>query len=108
MKYAEIDKNGVPVAFYADDIHDTIPQNAIEIPEADWEAHINDDLRRWDGTAWIPYTPPPYTPTIQEQITALEMSITPRNLRAAALGDTFALNKIKQVEREIAVLRSKL
>ena len=58
-KYAIIDKQGIPQAFYSDDIHGTIPQGAIPIPDADWQAHISGNLRRWDGKQWVPYTPPP-------------------------------------------------
>lgn len=39
-------------------------------------------------------------------IAELEASITPRNLRGAALGDSFAIAKIQQVEDGIAVLRA--
>tara|TARA_R110000765_G_scaffold163910_3_gene268955 strand:+ start:4623 stop:4919 length:297 start_codon:yes stop_codon:yes gene_type:complete len=49
--------------------------------------------------------PGPYKPTIAEQIAALEASITPRNLRSAALGDQFAIDKIQAVEDEIKALR---
>lgn len=50
----------------------------------------------------------PYVPTIQEQIVALENSITARNLRAAIQGDEFALNEIAEVEAQIAELRKDL
>ena len=49
--------------------------------------------------------PPKHQPTISEQIFVLEASITPRNLRGAALGDQFAIDKIKAVEDEIQALR---
>ena len=50
----------------------------------------------------------PYVPSIQEQIIALENSITARNIRAAIQGDEFALNKIAQVEQQIQALREQL
>lgn len=50
----------------------------------------------------------PYVPTVQEQIITLENSITARNLRAAIQGDEFALNKITEVESQIAELRKDL
>ena len=50
----------------------------------------------------------PYVPTIQEQIEALENTITARNIRAAIQGDEFALNKLQQVESQIAELREQL
>lgn len=38
MKYAVTDKNGFPTAFYAKDIHgDSIPTDAIEITEEQWQ-----------------------------------------------------------------------
>lgn len=48
------------------------------------------------------------SPTIQEQITALEDSITKRNYRAALLGDEYALNKIQETEAQIEELRKQL
>lgn len=50
----------------------------------------------------------PYVPTVQEQIEALENSITARNIRSAIQGDEFALNKISQVELQIEELRKQL
>lgn len=50
----------------------------------------------------------PYVPTVQEQIIALENTITARNLRAAIQGDEYALNKIAEVETQIAELRKDL
>ena len=47
----------------------------------------------------------PKPPTIAEQIATLEASITPRNLRGAALGDQFAIDKIQAIEDEIQALR---
>ena len=51
------------------------------------------------------FHPPTLEPTLGEQITALEASITPRNLRGAALGDQFAIDKIQAVEDKIKALR---
>ena len=50
----------------------------------------------------------PYVPTVYEQIEALENTITARNIRAAIQGDEFALNKISEVEEQIAELRKQL
>lgn len=50
----------------------------------------------------------PHTPTIQEQIVALENTITARNIRCAIQGDEYALAKIADVEAEIAELRKDL
>tara|TARA_B100000768_G_C11199494_1_gene341086 strand:- start:595 stop:861 length:267 start_codon:yes stop_codon:yes gene_type:complete len=54
------------------------------------------------GALFNPATP---EPTAAEQIAALEASITHRNLRGAALGDQFAIDKIQAVEDEIDALR---
>ena len=58
-----------------------------------------------DGVFTAPPKKEPEPPTIAEQIAALEASITPRNLRGAALGDQFAIDKIQAVEDEIKALR---
>ena len=50
----------------------------------------------------------PYVPSIQEQIIALENTITARNIRAAIQGDEFALTKIAQIEKQIQELRDQL
>lgn len=50
----------------------------------------------------------PYVPTIQDQIVALENTITARNIRSAIQGDEYALTKIAEVEEQIAELRKQL
>lgn len=50
----------------------------------------------------------PYIPSVQDQINTLENSITARNLRAAIQGDEFALDKLAEVEAQIAELRKQL
>lgn len=68
MKYATLDKSGIPTSFYDIDIHGSdIPSGAIEIPEADYQAHLSGDFRKYDGTAWVKYTPPPVKLTYQQQ-----------------------------------------
>lgn len=67
------------------------------------EAHIEDKGEYYEVVANAPYVP-----TIQEQIEALEGTITARNLRSAIQGDQFALDKIAQVEAQIEVLRQQL
>lgn len=48
-KYAVFDKNGLPRAFYDDDIHSDIPNDAIEITEEQWKEFINNQgFRKWD------------------------------------------------------------
>ncbi len=59
MKKSTIDNHGLPTGFYDDGIHGkAIPKEAIEISVKHWQAHISGDLRRWNGSAWEPYTPP--------------------------------------------------
>lgn len=45
---------------------------------------------------------------IQYKIIEEENKITPRNLRGAVMGDSFAYNKVNEVENNIAKLREKL
>lgn len=45
---------------------------------------------------------------IQQEIIEEESKITARNIRGAIKGDEFALNKITEVENNIATLRNKL
>lgn len=66
------------------------------------------DIENGDGTFSRPPQPEPEPPTIAEQIGELERSVTQRNLRGAALGDSFAIAKIQSIENQIAVLRSEL
>lgn len=54
------------------------------------------------------YSPNKPAPTIQEQIEALENTITARNIRAAIQGDSFALSKIAEIESQIKELRKKM
>lgn len=54
------------------------------------------------------YVPAKPEPTVQEQIEILENTITARNIRAAIQGDEYALNKIAEVESQIAELRKDL
>ena len=59
MLLATIDKNGDPTGFYSSMIHGKdIPAGAVEISEADWQAHLSGDLRRYKGGKWQPYVPP--------------------------------------------------
>jgi hypothetical protein len=46
MKYAKIDSNGVPIGFYSDDIHSSIPEYTIAITEEQWLECINNQGQR--------------------------------------------------------------
>ena len=64
---------------------------------------------QWYLQGYAPAKPEP-TPqeVIKAQIVALEDQITERNIRGAILGDEFAINKITQIEAQIADLRKQL
>lgn len=47
-------------------------------------------------------------PTIQQRIEELEAQITDRNVRAAILGDEYAISKMRDIEAEIEELRRQL
>ncbi len=60
MKYATIDTNGNPTAFYDSEIHENnIPEDAVEISDTDWQSHINGQRKVYDTTteAWVDYVP---------------------------------------------------
>lgn len=46
MKYAILDENGMPIGFYDDTIHSTIPSGAIDITEEQWIDCINNSGKR--------------------------------------------------------------
>lgn len=68
------------------------------------------DVEQAYNGSWylIGYAPIKPEPTVQEQIVALENTITARNIRAAIQGDEYALAKIAEVEAQIAELRKDL
>ena len=60
MKYATVDTNGNPTAFYDSEIHkNNIPEDAVEISDIDWQSHINGQRKVYDSEteAWIDYVP---------------------------------------------------
>ncbi len=61
QKYAVLDNQGFPIAFYDDEIHTDIPKDAIEITEQQWLEFINNQgQRKWDFTKndVVVYEPP--------------------------------------------------
>lgn len=60
-KFAILDTDGLPLAFYAEEIHgDAIPSEAIEISDEQWREFINNSGRRkWLNGQVVEYTPPP-------------------------------------------------
>lgn len=56
MKYAVIDNKGFPLGFYSEDVHDDIPEEAIEITDEQWQEFLNHQgKRRWDGSKVVEY-----------------------------------------------------
>ena len=66
--------------------------------------HIEDDGEYYK----VVINPPLPEPTIQQQIETLEAQITDRNIRSAIMGDEYALNKMAEIEAQIAELRKQL
>ena len=61
-KFAQFNEQGVPTAFYSDDINTNIPTDAVEITEAQWLEFIeNQGRRKWDGSGVVEYVPPALT-----------------------------------------------
>jgi len=73
-------------------------EGAIEVESAPDNAG-----QKWDGIKFLPFTKP-----IQEQIDDLENSVTKRNYREFVMGNQYSIDKINQVEADIAILRAKL
>lgn len=46
MKYTTLDNDGLPTAFYSDDIHQNIPKESIEITDEQWLECINNPGKR--------------------------------------------------------------
>lgn len=98
MKYTRI-ANGLVV-----EIFDALPVFHPEVMATIVEAP--DDVQRgmtYANGVFSIYTPP--LPTKQERIAAIEAAINPRWLRNAPLGDTFAIQKLQEIEAQIAAIR---
>jgi hypothetical protein len=81
MKYATLDKNGLPTGFYSDDIHENIPTDAIEITDEQWIECINNSgARQFVNGTLGSYV----APITLEQSIAIQESTT----------DTYIQNKI--------------
>lgn len=73
MKYVTLDANGLPTAFYSEDIHENIPTDAIEITDEQWiECLNNQGARQFVNGTLVTYVAP-ITP---EQAIARFESIT--------------------------------
>ena len=69
------------------------------------------DVEKAYNGSWyiVGYAPQkPQREAILEQIEALEKTITDRNIRGAVIGDSFAINKINEIESQISQLRQQL
>lgn len=76
MKYAILDTNGLPTAFYSDDIHSNIPQEAIEITNEQWLECINNQGQR----AFINGALVTYVPTITPEQAQQAISYAIQNM----------------------------
>lgn len=66
MKFATF-IDGFPTAFYTDDIHQDIPQDAVQISDDEWQEFLNfPGLRKWENGSIIPYDPPVPAPTLDD------------------------------------------
>ncbi|WP_025199132.1 hypothetical protein [Brucella sp. BO2] len=86
-KFAIFDEQGLPKAFYSEDVHGhqgtpgcLIPDDAIEISDEQWMDFIeNHGARRWENGSVVEYTPPNvpsitvlHTVTLWERLTEAE------------------------------------
>lgn len=71
MKYTTLDTNGLPTAFYSDDVHSDIPKEAIEITDEQWLECINNQgQRRLVDSELVEYV---YMPT-EAELLALQVA----------------------------------
>jgi len=89
--YATLDGSGRPTGFYRDDIHDVIPDGAIEISDEQWrECLANQGRRALVGGVLVevdaPALTPPSPPTLtrrQLRLGLLQAGITTAQVEAA-------------------------
>ena len=85
-----------------DEFYKSIGLIEMDVEYCDWNGS-------WYLTGYAPEKPEPsHDEVIKKQIQELEDKITQRNMRGAILGDEFAMNKITEIESEIAELRKQL
>lgn len=73
QKYAHYDINGNILGFYADDIHNTIPEPNIAITDEQWQDCLaNQGLRKVDVTTKQIVTCEPPAPTKDQLLTQLD------------------------------------
>lgn len=94
-KYTDADNKGVTANF--DGVAMNVP---CEVGNRHWDAILSEGI-----------TPDAYVApvaTIQQQIDELEAQQTPRLMREAIKGETFAVNKINELDTQIEALRAQL
>lgn len=77
MKYAIINENNFPVAFYASEVHgENIPAEAIEITDEQWRELVENQGQRKlvDGEV-VEYTPPEPPAVIPDRVTARQFKL---------------------------------
>jgi hypothetical protein len=78
MKFLVTNDEGLPSAFYADDIEypDGVPPDAVPISDDQWREFINNaGRRRWQDGAVVDYDPPSSHPGTSEQETLSDWRI---------------------------------
>lgn len=105
MKYAEFNKDGLPLGFYSLDVNGSnIPKGAIKINDDQWQEFIdNNGLRKWNGEKVVHYKPvfsKKYLKDIRAEEIKLELNeIDKKSLRPLRTGDNDFLSKLeKQAE----------
>jgi len=105
MKYAIFDSKGFPKAFYDDEIHDKIPDNAIKITEEEWKEFIeHQGKRRYDFTEKRikKYYRRKTKEEKKKELKGKEISqIQYEDIILAIAGDPDALTKIKTIAEKI-------
>lgn len=96
--------------FYVDGIHPAIPADGVEITQGRHDALMlaqsqGKIIRPDEHGAPVAVDAPVISPTVEQQILALEAQVTPRRVREALLGNT---EWLAGQDGRIAALRSQL
>lgn len=118
MKYTTIDKNGVPTAFYSDDVHkvEDMPSDAISITDKVWQELLDGQgSKMWDTKAKSvkSYTHVPTSDEIDAQLSAekartKESLINQEMRKMAELNIADSLAKIEAVTTSSSLAKIKL
>jgi hypothetical protein len=88
MKYTTLDANGLPTAFYSDDIHENIPVDAIQITDEQWQECINNQgTRQFIDGVLVTYVAP-VTLAQAKDIKLAEVKVAYNTTVSALVGNT--------------------